>query len=94
MFKGYIRKAVGSSGCRGGIIPREDGSYAIEIGSSCYCEAEPAVVASYSAEILEFLRSSNSPLGKLLLNSIRQGCQEFEQQLRGSDCRGDDEHDS
>ena len=83
MFRGYIRKADSTSGCRGGIIGQEDGSYAIEIGANCYCEAEPAVVAGYYREILELLEISKSPLAKMLLYNIKLGIKDFEDQLSG-----------
>jgi hypothetical protein len=84
-FRGYIRRGSEvDGGCRGGIATAtaEYGDYAIEIGKDCYCQAEPAVVAGYAKEIIEFLETTKSPLGRLLLNNIRLGIEEFENQLK------------
>lgn len=84
-FRGYIRRGSEvDGGCRGGIatVDSEYGDYAIEIGKDCYCQAAPAVVAGYANEIIEFLETTKSPLGRLLLTNIRLGIEEFDNQLK------------
>ena len=63
-MRGYITR---SSSIRHDTEP-----YDLEIGQAANCDPEMAAVAAMTDEILEFLRTSDSYVAKLLLDEIKR----------------------